>query len=221
MANNKQKKTQRKAGRRRGPRVSPFGTAPLLPANRVAKLAYSEVVTITEPTAAAGGTYSFSLNSLFDPNSGGVGLQPVGFDQIMAMYGQYRVLSANVKLTAANQGNVNTLVGMFGTFQPASPANPNAWSCQPYGVFRTVEPTGGRSTAVLTKRFDIPAVLGLKKSQYLNDMDFVGSVAGNPTRQAYLILWIRSLTATVTAAFLHVQVEYTVQFSQPQALGMS
>jgi hypothetical protein len=201
--------------------VQPFGTAPLLPSSRVAKLAYNELVTATEASVGAGATYTFSLNSLFDPNSSGTGAQPVGFDQIMAMYGQFRVLSARVKVVYSNSGTVNETVGMFATFQPAFPANPAAWPCQPYGIASTVENSAGRSTTTLMKKFDIPTVLGLTKAQYLSDMDFVGTAAGNPTRQAYLVLWIRSLGASAGAAYINFSIEYDVQFSQPQAMSLS
>lgn len=201
--------------------VQPFSTAPLLPSSRVARLAYNELVTVTEASVGAGATYTFSLNSLYDPNSSGTGNQPVGFDQIMAMYGQFRVLSSKVKVVFSNSGTVNNLVGMFGTFQPAFPANPAAWPCQPNGSVAALENTAGRSTTTVVKKFDIPSVLGLKRAQYMDDMDFVGTASGNPTRQAYVVLWIRSLGASAGAAYLNVSMEFEVQFSQPLPLNVS
>ncbi len=219
--NNKQKRSGKRGARGQSGQVQAFGSRPLLPANRVARLAYAELIGLTEAVAGSGVSTSFSLNSIYDPNSGGVGKQPVGFDQIATMYGQFRVLGCRVKLTFANFSNQNTMVGMFGTYQPAVPADPAAWLCQPYGLSAPIEALGSKCTRVLVKRFDIPTVLGLAKAQYMSDMDFVGTPSGNPTRQAYLMVHGRSMTTTVASFQVYVQMEFDVMFSQPLALNTS
>lgn len=222
------KKTSRKNNRSKPKRqgsakVSPFGSTPLLPANRRVKLAYCEQIPLGEPVAGAGITFALSLNSLYDPNAGGTGQQPVGFDQISAMYLQHRVWSCRVKITCQNDMTASPAsVMMFATFQPAVPASPYAWFCQPYGCTGSIEPRGGRSSCVMEKTFDIPAVLGLTKQQYTADMDFVGTSSGNPTRQAYLNFGHKSYAGTpIGIVWYMVQLEYTVEFSQPYALNMS
>jgi hypothetical protein len=224
MPNNKRQNKSKK-GRRSGPRgtggANSFGLAPLLPPLRRVHLPYAEKVNITEAVAGAGAQVAFSLNSLFDPNAGGVGLQPVGFDQISAMYGQFRVWGVKVKITYCNSIATPIQVSMFATYQPAAPINPDAWVCQPYGANGFVDPLGGRSNKVLQKSFSIPLVLGLTKTQYDADMDFVGTPSGNPTRQCYLIVGILSMTTTVGGIGAYVQLEYDAQFSQPLALTMS
>lgn len=206
-----------------GMRVQPFGSVPLLPPNHLTKLAYAEKVVIFEPVLNGGASTSFSLNSLFDPNTGGVGVQPLYFDQISAMYGQYRVWGAKVKVIFCNTSLSNTsiMASIFGTFQPAVPSNPDAWVCQPYGRSGDVEPVGGRSNKTFTIKFDLPTILGLKREQYRTDMDFIGTPSGNPTRQAYMMIGLRSLGGAVGSAQVHVQIEYTAEFSQPLALNMS
>lgn len=229
MGGNKRQKTrngrkgQKRNKQRAGARPQTFGSQPLLPASRRVALAYAERVNIFEAVANAGAITSFSLNSLFDPNSGGIGTQPVGFDQISAMYGQYRVWSVKVRVSYNNTSAANTAIfgSMFGTFQPAAPSNPDAWVCQPYGCSGIIDPIGGRSTKTFVKSFDIPTVLGLTKSQYQNDMDFVGTPSGNPTRQAYLMVGLRGLAGTVGSAFVYVQIEYLTEFSQPAAMSLS
>lgn len=200
-----------------------FGSVPLLPSSRRVALAYAERINVFESVANAGAILSFSLNSLFDPNSGGVGIQPLGFDQISAMYGQYRVWKVRAKITYCNTSAANTPIfaSMFGTYQPAAPSNPDAWVCQPYGCSGSVEPVGGRSNRTFVISFDIPTVLGLTKEQYQSDMDFVGTPSGNPTRQAYLMIGLRGMSGTIGSAFVYVQMEYTAEFSQPLALNLS
>lgn len=224
MTNNKKSKRNSKKRGARGTGVSPYGSQPLLPANRRVKLSYCEQIAITEPAGGVGVHQAFSLNSLYDPNAGGVGHQPVGFDQISAMYLQHRVWACRAKVTFQNAVGSNAPIScvMFATFQPAVPSTPFAWFSQPYSVSGSCEALGGRSSCVLEKSFDIPAVLGITKQQYTSDMDFVGTSSGNPVRQAYLNVGFKSYAGVIVGmCCIMVQLEYTVEFSQPYALSTS
>jgi len=46
--------------------------------------------------------YLFSCNGLYDPNVSGVGHQPMGFDNMMALYDHYTVVSSRLKVTLCN-----------------------------------------------------------------------------------------------------------------------
>lgn len=222
-----QRKGAKKARRTRKARrtgVQPFGTSPVLSAYRRMRMCYSEIVTLGEAAAGTGAHTTFSLNGLYDPNTGAIGVQPVGFDQMMALYGQYRVWAVNVSLLYQNTQNVSTCpqrIVVFGTYQPAVPSNPSAWFCQPFAAVGSLEPVGGRSSTRLVRKFDIPAVLGLTKQQYTSDMDFVGTNGGNPSRQAYAVIGIQSMAASAAYASVSVMLSYEVEFSQPLALNMS
>jgi len=69
--------------------------------------------------------------------------------------------------------------------------------------------------------FDIPKVLGLTKAQYTSDMDFVGTPSGNPTRQAYMVVGVRSANNSTAGTVAYVQLSYLAEFMQPQALNTS
>lgn len=187
-------------------------------------LAYAETINLAESSARSGAHTTFSLNGLYDPNTGAIGSQPVGFDQMMAMYGQYRVWRVRVNCTFQN---ANTTAAnpvqcvIYGTYQPAVPSNPAAWFCQPFGRTAVIEPVGGRSGCILKCSFDIPKVLGLTRAQYTSDMDFVGTSGGNPTRQAYLVVGQQSNFVATGYCTVFVQIAYEVEFSQPLALNLS
>lgn len=217
-----------RAGRRRGrrggyggARSSALVTRPLLPPSRRMSLAYAERVRLVESAALAGANWAFSLNSLYDPNVSGTGSQPVGFDQISAFYGQYRVWRVRVKITFSNLVTSTSFVGAFPTYQAVAPASPSAWFCQPYGKSDRVEPTSGVSTRVIYMDVDLPLILGLTRSQYDNDMDFVGTPSGSPTRAAILIVWMVGSSGTAASVDAQVQLEYQAQFSQPLPLNVS
>jgi hypothetical protein len=60
------------------------------PAERTVEMAYCDTVAI-DITSGVRGTYSFRLNSAFDPNYTASGHQPMGFDQWSSFYNHYVV----------------------------------------------------------------------------------------------------------------------------------
>jgi len=224
MTKKQANKRNAKAKRQQAPKggVQSFGTSLVMPSNQRMQLAYAERVTLNEATAGAGISTTFSLNSLYDPNSGGVGVQPVGFDQMANFYGQFKVWKCKAKVTFCNNNaTAPVMCVLFGTFQPVVPSNPDAWFCQPYAVSTRIDPIGGISSRVLEFEFDIPKVLGLTKAQYTSDMDFVGTASGNPTRQAYMVVGVRSANNSTAGTVAYVQLSYLAEFMQPQALNTS
>ena len=75
---------------------------------------YSEAVTITSNAVqGALGTHVFSANGAYDPNVTGVGNQPRGFDELMALYDQYTVVKSSINVRFMNQGNSRPYVGIM------------------------------------------------------------------------------------------------------------
>lgn len=68
-------------------------------------LRYADVVSLV--TGAGGNqTHLFSCNGLYDPNITGIGHQPLYFDQLVALYKHYTVLSSKIKITAINNSDI-------------------------------------------------------------------------------------------------------------------
>jgi len=57
------------------------------------------------PAIGAAAGYVFNLNSLHDPNTSGVGHQPTGFDQLIAIYEQFVVYGVKYRIQVANSEN--------------------------------------------------------------------------------------------------------------------
>jgi len=66
------------------------------------------------------GTYVFSANSLFDPNTTGTGHQPLVFDQLAALYNHYTVLKSRLKAT------FNTIIPFILTIKLDDDATPSS-----------------------------------------------------------------------------------------------
>lgn len=56
-----------------------------------------------DPVTDTPRTHVFSLTGLYDPDVTGTGHQPIGFDQLMAMYDHYTVIGAKYRVTFSNQ----------------------------------------------------------------------------------------------------------------------
>lgn len=75
------------------------GTDPF-PPTYLARLTYVARFKVT-PTVADTLTYHlFSCNGMFDPDITGSGHQPLGFDQLMALYNNYEVLGSKITVDA-------------------------------------------------------------------------------------------------------------------------
>lgn len=89
----------------RGTRVAPPGSrstflaAPrgFVPNTKVAKLRYATEFSI-DASQTTIGAYVFRANSLYDPESTGIGHSYYMFDQIMLLYRRYRVLGSRIKV---------------------------------------------------------------------------------------------------------------------------
>lgn len=53
--------------------------------------------------AADDTTYTYRMNDIFDPDFTGAGHQPMGYDQLAAVYNRFQVLSSSIKLTVTGQ----------------------------------------------------------------------------------------------------------------------
>lgn len=77
------------------------------PFKKLVKMRYVDNVSLN-PSAGSLAEYAFRANSVFDPDSTGVGHQPAYYDQASAMYNHYRVISAACTATFYNNGPVDT-----------------------------------------------------------------------------------------------------------------
>lgn len=83
------------------------------------KLKYCEEITINAAVASVA-THVFRTNSLYDPNSTGVGHQPMGFDEWALRYGRYVVLSSTCYMRYINPTTENAVPCFFCVAQTAT-----------------------------------------------------------------------------------------------------
>lgn len=188
------------------------------------RLPYIQRALLNEAAAGVGAFTTWSLNNIFDPFVPAGGAQPLGFDQYTQFYGRYRVVGFSYKISFGNiTGTTNPIwAGVFYSPQSTVPSDPVAWAIQPTGAkwVQLAAVSAGGACRTISGTVDIPAVMGVTKSEYMDEMDFAATTSGGPARQGYLHVWIFGYTAS-SACNVLVDLKYLTEFSQPVALSMS
>lgn len=186
--------------------------------NAVYRFVYSENFVLNAAAGVGGATGTLSLNNLYDPNISGTGYQPIGFDQMSAIWNNYRVLKIRVKAEWLPTGVAHS-VGMYPSGFSTLSADPVAWTVQPFSRTRLTSTT----TPVVLQQTYLPwNVLGIKKQNYMAENDYLSSSSGGPVRPTYLHIFAKNFdNGTATSAPVRVTLEYVVLASQPNYLGMS
>lgn len=216
----RQNRRKRYAGRRRAPRTVTVNRA-LAPYSQryITKLKYNENFTMP---AAVGGlqTYSFNLNSLFDPNRVAGGHQPYGFDQLATVYNRYRVISCSYTIKCISSTQTVNLVALPAN-QAVFPAFAGAAMESPRAKFITQNPGGNLKT--LWGRTYIPSLMGRNKSQYMADDNYQAQVTADPAELAVLNIFTQGIndSATDPACLLSITLEYTAEFFDVKQLAAS
>lgn len=187
-------------------------------------LPYAQNGILTEAAAGLGAFQSWAINSAFDPDFSGGGLQPLGFDQYAQFYGRYRVLSVKFELDWASRSTEPAIVGLYASPQSTLPAVAIAWTIQPTPTTCCgLIPLNTAGPAVLrqTRRVQIANVMGVTAAEFKDDQDFSAILTASPARVCYVHTWIKSMTGAVTSVHYLVRIHLDIEFSQPVSLGMS
>lgn len=178
---------QRKLRRNRAP-VSrkmriPRGLRTPVPTRMNVKLTYCQQNTLTPPGAGGCDINVFSANGLYDPDISGVGHQPRGFDQLMALYDHYVVYRAVCTVqyvpTASTEGAVNFIRLKDQTGEDQDIINNIECSYSKYKVYKQ----GCGIVPVISLTANVGKFLG--RSNILSDPQLKGDTSNNPDEQCY------------------------------------
>lgn len=210
-----------KRKRRRGPRITP-----LIKDKTVAKLHYVTSISIN-PGVAALASYLFRANGCHDPDVSGTGHQPLGWDEHKALYGKYRVLNSNVKITPISAATgASVIPSLFGVYRdPDSvlsyteataiiedPRNKGSWGLG--GIL----PIGNRLFNSRTTSFKASRDLG---AEFMKKQTSVSTDPGVDTEMNFRV-WCGSINGNDPGAqaFL-VELSYVVEFTDPLHINQS
>lgn len=188
----KKAKTVTQKAVRWGPLYNPH--SPAIKQDMRVKMKYSEFFTINPGIAGSTGVYVFSANGLYDPNITGTGTQPTGFDQLMAIYGEYVVLGSTIKVYCRNQEQSTSSPSLFGVFVERVSATSSSWVDYVNngdGVYKHVcTNASGAEVNWITYNADMQKLMN--KDVELDEYAW-GSVSANPTEQRYFHIVVQAL----------------------------
>lgn len=90
--------TQKKKTRKRKPVIPSAVVTAASGSHRTLRFRYCSAISI-DAAATVFGKYTFSANSLYDPDVTGTGHQPLGYDQWSEFYNHYTVMSSKISVT--------------------------------------------------------------------------------------------------------------------------
>lgn len=180
----------------------------------ICKMKYAETV-----TSGLTGIVQFSLNSIFDPNTTGVGHQPYGHDQLQTLYNRYRVISCSYRVIANR--NTDTLqVVCQPANEPLVYTTAAEFKENPRCRYATQAPNA--EVKPVSGKVYIPSLVGRTKAQYMADDRYQAVFGASPQEAA--VLNIGAFTGSDAIASnvpFNVELVYTVECFDIKHLAQS
>jgi len=163
--------------------------------------------------------HTFRANGLFDPRFAIGGHQPMGFDQLMAIYSKYTVVGAKMTLRVC----VGTQTFNNGTFginirDPAAAAVTTSESAieSQYSTYNTFGYL--QDTKSVTLNFDGPKYFN--SNDIVDDDTLAGTNTTDPARIALADFWVAADVAPPIApnnvVTFHIKIDYESYFYEPK-----
>lgn len=192
---------------------------------------YRTWIALDPATAGALGYYVFRANSIYDPDYSAAGHQPMGYDQLSALYAHYVVLSSTIvaryrHFEATDKYLAVTGVLLSSSYTPVT----NLWTTlveQPRDVCSSQYSDSATSTSgqpLLSLRgpvYNAKKFFGVKDPQ--DAASTIGaSVTTNPSDGAYFIFWTQSPQGFNISSFpVAFELDYEVLLFEPEEIAAS
>lgn len=168
--------------------------------------------TATSTTGSFGGlTAALRLNDLSDPQGAMGATKPRWTTQLGALYGKYTVYGAKVTVDASNAEKIGG-VGM-GCYDGSAPASmlelDERENCESAVIDAAAN--GGVTQVHFERYYDFPKIVGIPKSQYLNEDDYkttLGSSPAAPGNIVYWNFWHQAYAAQTSSTSVKIHVEF-------------
>jgi len=189
-----------------------------MPSKYITKLKYVESYQQVL-SAATSNTYSWNLNSIYDPNESGTGHQPYAHDTLQTMFNRYRVFACKWRITIfpiSTPSNFQIVVTPSN--DNTTPSDTDQVSERPRAVTKLVNYIGGQPT-VFRGKISLPRLLGQTSKQYKDNENTQALFGTNPGERAYLN--IHALSSSALTYRAQVTLTYFVECFDPIMLGQS
>lgn len=164
-----------------------------------------------------------SVNSLYDPDQINVGHQPLYFDQLMAIYDHYTVVSSRIEVTIQYTSVTTGTIpwGIYIDDDTSTTGASGVSSCmeRPGCVYAVSLPLAAGTGRMLTHSWD--AVRAFGPNPLAND-NLQGNSSASPTEQQFFVIWadggVNWNSGQITVL---VKVVYTVIFDELATIAQS
>lgn len=196
-----------------------------MPNTYKARLRYATVQD-NQLNPGAGGsvaTHVFSANGIYDVDITGVGHQPTGFDELMAMYDHATVISSKITVTFSSGQTKTMLCGV--TLSDVATVSSDPRVLVENGRTQLVQVPGYSAGAqqalrTITSKCNPNKFLG--RPDPMSEDDLRNSASSNPAEQAYWHVWAAPNDTTDASAIdFQAILEYIVIFTEPNKLALS
>lgn len=214
----KSKTPQRRRQRRQ--RLSGLTAQPLIvPSRFTGNMRYSTVLALS-PAAGSVATNVFRVNSVYDPDFTGVGGSVVGYSQLSAMYGRYRVLSAIAEVTFLNT-SATTPLTCFIAVNPVTTVgiSLNQILAQRHVWTRSIGTSTGAASVFHRVQVPVHRIYGVPAAQVKNEDDFAAVTGTNPNNGVYMHVGALPGGGAAGSFNIQVNITYKVVWSLPLELA--
>lgn len=201
------------------------------PAKSFKTLRYIAQKTLTANPIASqyGQSAIFRANGIYDPDVALGGHQPMGFDQLMQYYKKYTVVRSRIRVmyspdAVGNTDPVSVAVNLSRDYTDLLAITLGAWESlleQPLtgnAVTMGTTVTGfhqGQRSCIPMHSFDAKKFFGQKT---LDAQDYGGTALSDPTVPAYFTIATNNLNGVAAIITVRVELEYDVEFTEPNPL---
>jgi hypothetical protein len=183
------------------------------PDKLMTKLRYHESGTLSTGLLGALNNYNYVWNSTFDPNSSGVGHQPMYRDNFAAVYDHYSVTTARATIRIWNASSTDPMmVGVHTDDDTTVPTDYNQFAEANHSNFRLIgTKDGNQAEVVFRPTWSCKKFLSIDP---FTSETYKTPVGSNPTEQSILSIACANVLGNVTAVQWEIMLEQDVLWSE-------
>lgn len=186
-----------------------------------AKLTYCDTYAL-DPGLSTAAVQVFTANGLYDPDITGIGHQPAGYDQYMALYDEYLVTKSWIKVSFYNTDTTNTQVVGLGFLDFATTsADFRKYVEQGNFKWASIDTSkSGQAFCTITHELDMRKC---STQDIFNEDNFTGKAGSNPSDTHYwhVVAAAGDLSTNSSPVRCIVEIQYEVYFRDPAFTDLS
>lgn len=204
-------------GKVKVPRVVSFGKQ-VLPNLLKNTLKYHEAIAVT--LTSGFGQHLYSCNGLYDPNTSGVGHQPRGFDQLIALYNHYTVTASRIKVTPGTLSAtaVQQLCVYLDDDTTTSVTTMSQAMERKTATSSPLFTSNELSRGIVRNSWSLSEVFG---PNGMNNTLYRGTAAANPTEQTFFVITYEDWQLGTGSYPITVEIEYDVVWEELTSFASS